>query len=74
MTKVQAWPPCERAVDTGLVLGRDEERVPGTGPCKGPSYITADHPAIGGTIINHMGRYVGSILEPAIAWVCPRHG
>eukprot|EP00795_Rhopilema_esculentum_P017060 gene17060-8576_t len=62
----------ERAVDTGRVRGRDKERVPVTGPCKGPSYITADHPAVGGTEHNDMDGYVCRISELVTAWVCPR--
>eukprot|EP00795_Rhopilema_esculentum_P005801 gene5801-11098_t len=45
----------------GWVQGRDKQRVPGTGSCKGPSYIFADHPAMGGTQHNDMDGYVGSI-------------
>eukprot|EP00795_Rhopilema_esculentum_P003881 gene3881-15182_t len=59
--QVRAWPPCEKAVDTGWTQGRDEERVPGTSPCKGPSYIAVDHPAMGGTKHNDMDRYVEKI-------------
>eukprot|EP00795_Rhopilema_esculentum_P005714 gene5714-10965_t len=63
-----SWSPCERAVDTGRIRERDEERVPGTSPCNGPRDIAADHPAMGGTQHNDMDGYQGRISEPATAW------